>query len=263
MTEIESVGLVLMLLCAGAGGGLLLRPYLPVAHRSQETTAVIQLSVGMMVTLAAVVLGLLITSVKGGFDSTANDIRGFSALIIELDHDLAEYGPDAAHARALLRSYTANAIATTWTEEKRPPGATMTTAQDDGRMESRALGEVLHAIEHDIRGFMPSGAAQASVATSCLDNFERLVRQRWKLIEEAHSSISTPFFVVLVFWLVTVFLCFGLVAPRNLLAGTIIVITAVAVCSALYTVLDMDTPFTGQLVVPSTPLRDALAHLTG
>ncbi|HME21301.1 MAG TPA: hypothetical protein VKI44_08095 [Acetobacteraceae bacterium] len=68
MTEIESAGLVLMLLCTGAGGGLLLRPYLPVAHRSQETTAVIQFSVGMMVTLAAVVLGLLITSVKGGFD---------------------------------------------------------------------------------------------------------------------------------------------------------------------------------------------------
>jgi len=59
-----------------------------------------------------------------------------------------------------------------------------------------------------------------------------------------------------------VFLCFGLVAPRNLLAGTIIVISAVAVCSALYIVLDMDTPFSGQLVVPSAPLRDALAHLS-
>jgi len=254
MTEFEDAGLVLMLLCAGAGGGLLLRPYLPVAHRSEETTAVIQLSVGMMVTLAAVVLGLLITSVKGAFDTTANDIRGFSAIIIELDHSLVEYGPEAAHARALLRSYTANAIATTWTDETPPPGATM---HGDGHIESRPLGEVLNAIEHDIRGFTPSGAVQTGVAAACLDDFQRLVRQRWKLIEEAHSSISTPFFVVLVFWFLTVFL-----APRNLLAGTIIVISAVAVCSALYIVLDMDTPFSGQLVVPSAPLRDALAHLS-
>jgi Protein of unknown function (DUF4239) len=241
---------------------MLLRPYLPVAHRSAETTAVIQLSVSLLVTLAAVVLGLPITSVKGAFDTTGNDIRGYSALIIELDHTLSEYGPDSAHARALLRDYTANVIATTWPEEKPPVEATM---RDDGagQVESRVLGEKLYEIEHVIRAFTPSGATQAGVAASCLDTYQRLIRQRWKLIEEAHPSIATPFFLVLVSWLVALFVCFGLIAPRNLLAGTIVVIAALSLCSALYVVLDMDTPFTGPVVVASSPMRDALAHLGG
>jgi len=96
----------------------------------------------------------------------------------------------------------------------------------------------------------------------CLNQFERLLDQRWKLIEEAHSSISLPFYLVLMFWLAVVFGSFGLTAPRNALSYTMILLGALAIASAVFVILDLDTPFTGSLVVPSQPMRDALAHLS-
>jgi hypothetical protein len=87
------------------------------------------------------------------------------------------------------------------------------------------------------------------------------VDARWKIIEEAHSSISLPFFKTLTFWLGVIFLSFGLVAPRNTLALVTISLGAVSIASAVYVIVDLDSPFSGPIVVSSLPMRDALAHL--
>jgi hypothetical protein len=60
--------------------------------------------------------------------------------------------------------------------------------------------------------------------TTSISQFERLMHTRWQLIEETGSSISTPFYIVLVFWLAIVFGSFGLNAPRNALTYTIILL---------------------------------------
>jgi hypothetical protein len=93
-------------------------------------------------------------------------------------------------------------------------------------------------------------------------SFERFLEQRWKVIEEAHSSISLPFYLMLMFWLAIVFGSFGLSAPRNALSHATILLGALAISSAVVVILDLDTPFTGILVVSSQPMRDALAHLS-
>jgi prepilin signal peptidase PulO-like enzyme (type II secretory pathway) len=85
------------------------------------------------------------------------------------------------------------------------------------------------------------------------------MRTRWKLIEEAHSSISDPFFVVLAFWLAIVFASFGLSAPCNLLSYLTILLGTLSITSVIFVILDLDTPFTGVFMVSSQPLGDALA----
>ena len=266
MTNLKDAALLMAVLLCASGLGLLARPLLSERHRSRETAELMQLVVTMLVTFAALVLGLLITSAKASFDAIDSDMRGYASDLIELRRMLNEYGPDTKPVQLALRSYTAAAIASTWTEERPPPGdyypKTVQRAMTDADIESSALGGMLADIELRLRELVPADAMHQRLLGDCLNQFERLLDQRWKLIEEAHSSIKLPFYLVLMFWLVIVFGSLGLSAPRNGLSYTIILLGALAIASAVFVILDLDTPFTGSLVVSSQPMRDALAHLS-
>jgi hypothetical protein len=266
MTNLKDAALLMAVLLCASGLGLLARPLLSERHRSRETAEVMQLVVTMLVTFAALVLGLLITSAKASFDAIDTDMRGYASDLIELQRLLNEYGPETKPMQQALRRYTAAAIATTWTEEPPPPGdyypKTVQRTLTDAEMESSGLGDMLANIELRLRGLVPADAMHQRLLGDCLNQFKRVLDQRWKLIEEAHASISLPFYLVLVFWLAIVFGSFGLSAPRNALSYATILLGALAIASAVVVILDLDTPFTGTLVVSSQPMRDALAHLS-
>src|SRR5271154_6019550 len=118
MTELSGAAILL----GGSALGVLVQPFLSEHHRSQETTDLIRLVVTMLVTFAALVLGLLTSSVKTSFDTVDNDLRSFSINLIQLDRLLGQYGSETDAARSLLRSYTAAAIASTWATEPKPAG---------------------------------------------------------------------------------------------------------------------------------------------
>ncbi len=122
MSELSDAAILLVILLGGSALGVLVRPFLSEHHRSAETTDLIRLVVTMLVTFAALVLGLLTSSVKSSFDVVDNDLRSFSINLIQLDRLLQQYGSETAAARSLLRSYTAAAIASTWATEPKPPG---------------------------------------------------------------------------------------------------------------------------------------------
>ncbi len=263
MTEVESGLKVFVVLLVATGVGVLVRPLLPEEHKAHETVQLIQLVIGMLVTFAALVLGLMTASAKTSFDTVANDFRAYAADLIQLDVKLRDYGPDASKARMLLRAYTAEAIATTWPNETPPPGDyyQKNFPHDPRNLENRRLGHMLDLAESEIRGLNPSDTAHRTLAAEALERFTILSDARWKLIEESHSSISDPFFLTLTFWLAVIFLSFGLIAPRNALALVMITLGALSIASAIYGIVDLDTPFTGPIVIPSQPMRDALAHL--
>jgi hypothetical protein len=178
---------------------------------------------------------------------------------------LREYGPQTERARGILRSYTAGAIASTWPGEPAPPGdyypQRLPKSVSDTTIESTMLGDMLTSVGTELRRLEAYDAMHRRLLADSLSLFERLLQRRWKLIEEAHGSISVPFYAMLVFWLVVVFASFGLNAPRNLLAFSMIALGALSIASAIYVILDLDTPFTGIFIVSSEPLRHALAHM--
>jgi hypothetical protein len=263
MTEVESGLLVFVVLLIATGFGVLVRPLLPEEHKAHETVQLIQLVIGMLVTFAALVLGLMTASAKTSFDTVANDFRAYAADLIQLDTKLRDYGPDTTAARVMLRAYTAEAIATTWPQEAPPPGDyyQKNVPHDSRNLESARLGRLLDQAESQIRGLNPADAFHRTLAADALDQFTVVTKARWKLIEESHSSLSDPFFLTLTFWLAIIFLSFGLIAPRNALALVTITLGALSIASAIYGIVDLDTPFTGPITVPSQPMRDALAHL--
>jgi Protein of unknown function (DUF4239) len=266
MSEATDAAILLLILLGGSALGVFVRPFLSERHRSQETTDLIRLVVTMLVTFAALVLGLLTSSVKASFDGVDDDLRSFAIQVIQLDRSLRQYGSAAEAARALLRSYTAAAIASTWTEQPRPPGdyypRQVSPPPHENSIESTSLGDMLARLEIDLRQIEPQDPMHRRLMVVILNQFERLTRMRWKLIEEAHSSISMPFYVVLAFWLVIVFASFGLSAPRNVLSYLTIMLAALSIASVIFVILDLDTPFTGILMVSSQPMRDALAELS-
>jgi hypothetical protein len=263
MQETTSALVVFVLLLVGTGVGFFGKPYLPEEHRKHETMQLIQLVITMLVTFAALVLGLLTASAKNSFDTVGNGFRAYAAELIQLDTALRQYGPDADHARELLRSYTAAAIASTWPREEPPAGSypRMTSDLYHDKLEDVQLGDMLNASYVAVRELKPASSYQQTTLAECLARFERVIEARWILIEEAHSSISKPFLTTLTFWLMVIFLCFGLVAPRNALALVMIMLGAVSIASAVYVIVDLDTPLTGPIVSSSQPMRDALAHL--
>jgi hypothetical protein len=119
----------------------------------------------------------------------------------------------------------------------------------------------LARIETHLRGLQPQDRMQGHLVVTALNQYEAMMRTRWKLIEEAHSSISPPFLIVLALWLGIVFASFGLSAPRNLLSYVTIFLGALSIASVIYVILDLDTPFSGAFMVASQPMRDALAEM--
>jgi hypothetical protein len=129
------------------------------------------------------------------------------------------------------------------------------------KLENVRLGDMLTAVGRELRQVQTHDSLQQRALEDALTQYRRVVDARWKIIEEAHSSISLPFFKTLTFWLGVIFVSFGLIAPRNTLALVTISLGAVSIASAIYVIVDLDTPFSGPIVISSSPMRDALTHL--
>ncbi len=256
---------VLVLLLASAALGMFIKGRLSERHHSHETVELVGLGITMLVTFAALVMSLLIYSVKGAFDQANTDMAKLAAQVVQLDQCLRNYGPETVDARRALRGYTAAVVATTWPFQVGLPDAgDLAKAQpiSPGAMESQALGDVINGIDLAIRRLAPTDAFHSGIATSCLDDFHAFVQARWTVNEEARSTISMPFFVVLVFWLMVIFVCFGLNAPRTGFVFMTIALCALSISSAVFVMLDMDTPFSGVLIISSQPMRNAYADIT-
>ena len=85
---------------AGALFGMFLSRVLPAEHLSADARDVIKVSMAMVATLAALVLGLLTASAKSSLDDKEGELRAAAAQVILLDRTMAEYGPETAQAVA-------------------------------------------------------------------------------------------------------------------------------------------------------------------
>ena len=102
MSSITTSLIAFAFVFGGALLGTALRAVLPQHHVTSETKDVVKLGVGLVATTAALVLGLLISSAKGSFDTQNSELTDMSSRVVLLDRVLAHYGPDAQDAREEL-----------------------------------------------------------------------------------------------------------------------------------------------------------------
>ena len=151
MPGILSTAFLFALLCAAASGGFVVKTRLPERHRSRDSFELVQLSINLLVTFTAIVLGLLTNSVKNGFDAAYSERGAYAASLIQLDHCLRDYGPGTAAMRQQLQSYTAAVIASTWPDEPPPQRVSYpNTAGMTVTGESRMLGAILDNVGSEL-----------------------------------------------------------------------------------------------------------------
>src|SRR5208337_5430833 len=94
----------------GALAGMLFRRIVPEHHLGADSKDVIKVAMGLLATMSALVLALLISSAKSSHDTQSNEVTQMAADFIQLDRVLAHYGPEAKDARALLYATVAQGL---------------------------------------------------------------------------------------------------------------------------------------------------------
>jgi len=238
-----AISLVVFAVVVGASAcGVFLNRALPEHHLSEESKEIVRLGTGVIVTLTALVLGLLVASAKSSFDTKADEIRHSSVRLILIDRHLRQFGPEASGAREVLRRWVDDNAEGIWAPERRR----FTTSQANAGW--TAFNEVVRLLE-------PANDRQRALLTKVLDNADQFTQAHWLLDEEAATSIQPAFLAVLVAWLGIIFASFGLFAPRNGTVYAVIVLCALSLSMAIFLVLELDQPFEGAIRIPDAPLH--------
>jgi len=90
---------------------------------------------------------------------------------------------------------------------------------------------------------------------------EALLEARWVIFSSVGTSVPVPFLVILIFWLTITFTSFGLFAPQNATVIAVFLVCTLSVASAIFLILEMDSPFEGLMKVSPDPLRYAYSRL--
>jgi len=236
------VGAVLM--------GRTLSRRLPEDHLSADTKETVKLAMGLLATMSALLLGLLVASAKASYDNARNDVIQMAAKVVFLDRVLTGYGPETAEARARLR----DAIEQMAHRSMQLPKANTPVNLAPN---TQAGNAIYLAIQH----LTPNDDMQRSLKAQATTLAVELGQLRTLLVAESISSISKPLLIVVAFWLVVIFLSFSLIAPQNATATFALMISAVSVATAIFLVLELDRPFSGLLRIPNEPMRNVLSQL--
>ena len=110
MSPIEVSNFIFLCVFGGALLGMWLASVLPEHHLSAETKDLVKLSIGLIGTMAALLLGLLVASAKSSYDLRRSELTQMAANISFLDRGLAHYGPESAEVRGILKIAVAQMI---------------------------------------------------------------------------------------------------------------------------------------------------------
>jgi hypothetical protein len=229
--------------------GALLRTTLPQHHLSKESQDVVRLGAGLVATIAALVLGLLIAAAKGSFDTQSGQVKQITADIILLDALLEQYGPDALPIRVEMRNAIGPLADRLWHEK---PAAAAAPFAMNAKAEGVYIAIQALSPKNDLQRSLQARAAQISTD---------LAQTRLLLFVESDSAIPAPFIAILAFWLIIIFASFSLFAALNVTVFSFLSLFALSASGAIFLILELSEPFTGLLMIPSAPLRNALAPL--
>lgn len=231
--------------------GMLTRKRLPEHHLSQESKSVVQLCMGLIATLTALTLSLVLASAKQSFDSEDAAVRSIAASVLVLDRTLERFGPETQPIRDDIRSVVASRFESIW----RMGDPIALRAAREG------TGPTPDTIEDAILALSPKNDAQRWLRSQALAAASDVLKTRFHAFTGAEAAVPTPFLVVIVFWLSALFWSFGLFAPSNRTVVAVLMVASTSVAASLLLILEMETPFSGLLRISGAPLRHVLESL--
>jgi|688.fasta_scaffold197197_2 hypothetical protein len=220
---------------------------LPEEHRTDDSRNVVSISMAMVSTLTALVLGLLLSVANTSFGENQEQLMSTSSDVIRMDHLLRLYGPEADGSRDLLRQYAHSMLSDVFPSEG-----------SQRNVENEATLDLLAKVEQWAALMVPANATQRWLQPHILDVSDRIVQEHFTLVKERLDAIPAALMVLMLLWLVLLFASFGLFAPRHLTCITVLLLSSGAASGAVLLILELETPHSGFVHLSPNPLQHAI-----
>jgi hypothetical protein len=247
------ISLVVFVCILGAFGfGFVVNARLPPHHLNADSKESLKQIVGMLSTMTALVLGLMVSSAKDSFDAKGSGIAEVATDIILLDRTMASYGRESTAARGLLKEGSEKSIAALWTKQ----GFQRSSLDrlDGG-------GAELAGVQTRLRALIPQNEMQREVQARAVSISADLARALWLIQFRKAGSLPAPFLGILISWLCIIFAGMGMVAPRNATVLAAAIAASFALAAGVFLIEELDTPHGGVIRISDTPLRIAIQQL--
>lgn len=242
---------LIVLVCTFGAGLVGLRVRIPERHLNDRTTDALKNIMGLIATVSALVLGLLVASASASYDRQSSELRTLSANLILLDSTLAIYGPGARPARDSLRAVARQMHDRIWSRDGVHP-------EDLNSPETRRSTEAVLA---QIEGLRPGTDSERTQKTRALQEAEAIGAGRLLMFTQLGTTVAWPLLIVLIFWLSMLFFGTGLLSDVNATIAVALFVGAVSVAAALFVIQELGDPYHGLLRITDQPFRNAIAQI--
>ena len=230
--------------------GVTIKGHLPEEYFDQRTRDIIKAARDVIVSVAALTLGLLIATAKTSFDERTHELRIEASKSLMMDRILYQFGPETRHARQLVREMLVNGA------------ERIEHAMQHGVDEEKKRREtIIDALHIEIISLRPKGDIQSELKAEAIAFSKDIMQARWMVHQSLISTIQLPLLFILVFWLSCIFFYLGLGASPNPGVIATLLLAAVSMSGAVYLTLAFDRPYQGLIRVSAEPFRLALEHL--
>lgn len=238
--------------CAFGGAllGMWIHQCLPDHHINDASKDTVKIGVGLIATMTALLLGLIISSANTSFKNMDTQVKEMAVNILTLDGTLARYGAETKQIRSDMRSLLGARIESLWPHQPTLANNTGSSTIEKGNL-----------IITDIHNLKPQNDDQRWLKSHAEDLGESFLANRWFLLSSTHIAIPKPMIVILICWLTIIFISFGLFAPRNTTVILTLFVSAISVASSIFLVVEMEDPFNGLIKIQPDAFQYAYTHM--
>jgi len=256
----QHIALLTFALIFGAAlTGFVIQKLLPPHHLSDHSKGAVHLGAGLIGTLAALILGLLVSSSKGTYDQAGGLLNEMSASYVHADRLLANYGGEAAPIREQLRHSAEKMLWIIWPDETSRVGEAGTAA---GLPERAATKMDLESVYNRTSLLKPGNANQEHLQADAMHLMDDIIQKRWMLQEVVlGSGISVILLVIPVLFIAFITLIYAVYAPRNTTVTFVLFCCAACIAIAVFLISELSSPLQGALKVSSRPVHIALDQM--
>lgn len=241
---------VFAVMLAGAFAGAVVRWRVPQHNLTEETKSVVSVSMAVVATVSALVLGLLLSNANSSFNALQGQVTSISAQILRLDQLLLRYGSETKPAREKLREYA---------ERKRD--SLFPNNPADVHMGDQATYERLQEVEELVLAIKPVDARDQWWLAQAMTLAAKIGDTRFLLAQQTGQGTPKAVLLLLVFWLTLLFASFTLFAPSNVISTATLTLCALAIAGAIGMILELERGFGGLVHVSPQPMNHAVAIL--
>jgi hypothetical protein len=245
VTELLVAVVTFLCLTAGAFAALYASAREPFKRLRADTVETVSLVANIFVVMTSLVLGLMMYSAKNTLETANHNVHALATDLILLDRIVRALGPEADETHRHLLEYLQESLS-----------GEGNVIEEDPRAEA-----ILNAAGTSLQAIRVSGEQQVALWNDARQLYRQVVHQRWVVVGVAGGTIPMPMIAMVVCWLTLIFASFGYRSPRNAIAATLFVLAALLISSAIFLVLDMDTPASGLIQASNRPLQHALSEL--